>query len=508
MRAKLLLMAVCAWQWTTAQTIFDWASAPQGVEMQYIHLEALPDGGVFAVSDNDRLNEMRHPWFFIDGKGKRFEDRPLVSNDNTNMLMRFDQDGGLLWWQSWREENISIVDTEMGKDGKIYMLVYVEYDDYFNDYDYDYYEESETDEVIIEYGAVPNQRRDDYIKTPVGYALVRLSQDGMVEQVMSLEQFNDIDSEVNLVDFELYGDDQYVVAGDVDEGTYTENLDLPCNGIGGDFVMLLDKEGKKVWWDIIVNHELRCCSSDMEENHLSVASDGTIYFGTSYEEAACFSNGMQKVAPINYRVKQYGSARESYVVSYSPQGKMNWIKMGEGNSHFMGLTKTKSGVCLVHRLSQDVRSFGEEVDTIGGAWNIVFTHIDKKGKLDWNLVTEMSAVGNLIVDDQQNIVVAGAINKNGSNYLKSMKLGDIELDEKMEFVVVKISPKGIVKDVWAADFGTKGFEHPVLVQSNKGAFFLGTEIWMGGGLKLNIRYKELPEVVKSGGAAVLGKIKF
>ncbi len=508
MKINLLLILMLMGQWITAQTVFDWASAPQGVEMEYIHLEALPDGGIFAVSDNDRLNEMRHPWFFVDGKGKHFEDRQLAGNENTNILMRFDRDGALLWWQSWREENISIVDTEMGKDGKIYMLVYVEYDDYFNDYDYDYYEESETDEVIIEYGAVPNQRRDDYIKTPVGYAFVRLSQEGVVEQVISLEQFNDMDSEVNLVDFELYGDDQYVVAGDVDEGTYTENLDLPCNGVGGDFIMLLDNEGKKVWWDIIVNRKFKYCSSDMEANHLSVAKDGTIYFGVSYVEGACFSNGMQKVAPVNYKVKQYGSARESYVVSYSPNGKMNWIKMGEGNSHFIGLTKTKSGVCLVHRLYEDVRSFGEEVDTIGGGWNIVFTHIDKKGKLDWNLVTEMSALGNLIVDDQQNIVAAGRLNKEGSNYLRSVKLGDIELDEKIESVVVKISPKGAVKEVWGADFGTKGFESPIVVQNNKGEFFLGTEVWVGGGLKLNIRYKELPEVVKSGGAAVLGKIKF
>lgn len=510
MKISLLLISVLLCTWTSAQTLFEWASAPEGVDMEYIYMNAMPDGGVFAISDNDQLNEMRSLWKFVDGKGKEYEDRNLTGNSNAYMLMMYDENGGLRWWQRWSEDNLDVLSSKVGEDGKIYLLVYLEYDDYFDNYDdYDDDEEEleEDEESEIEYGAVPDYHNDDYIKVRVGHAIVQLSTEGRVEQVISLGHLNDDESEIELVDLELYGADQYLIAGSVEDGSYTAGMDLQCNGEGGDFIMLLDKDGNKVWWDIIVNRTDRCCSSNLDGNHIAVAKDGTIYFGFSYDDVACFSNGLQRVASHNYKVKYHREPMETCVIAYSPEGKINWIKAGEGNSLFRGIVATANGLCVAHRIQDDVRSFGEEVDTIGH-WNIVFTQLDKKGKLEWNLVTELSSVGSVIVDTKQNVVAAGALNKNGKNYVKAMKLGDIEVKERIESVVVKISPKGTVADVWGGDFGTKGFESPLLVQNSKGKFFLATEVSMGGGIRLNLYYKELPEVVNTWGAAVLGKIKF
>ena len=343
MKKSLYIILVLMCHWSVAQTRFEWASAPQGVDMEYISMNATPDGGVFAVSDNDQLNEKRYEWKFVDGKGKEIEDySDLVRNDGYFKLLRFDKDGGLLWYKSWDDDRVKIQSSEVGEDGKIYLLVYVEYDGAVNEYyDYDYDDEEESEIPIIEFGTVPNGY--DGVRTEVGYALLQLSAEGDLEEVISFSYLESEEGEIEINDLEIYGD-QFLIAGTAEDGELTNMLGRTREDEGGDFVMLVDRQGKMVWADIIVHKNFRCCSSYLERNNLSVAEDGTIYFGATYSEGASFSNGFNSIAPLKYNPKHYYRPRESYVVSYSPEGKINWVRTAESISYFEGLKATSNGV--------------------------------------------------------------------------------------------------------------------------------------------------------------------
>ncbi|MGJ8660809.1 MAG: hypothetical protein ACSHXL_02100 [Bacteroidota bacterium] len=490
MKKILLITSLLLANYMFSQKRFEWGSAPQGVSMEYISLNAFPGGGVFAISDNSRLNEMRGDWKFVDGKGKEFTRSALTMNDGEYKLLRFAEDGSLLWFQSWQGEYLQIQASTVGPDGKIYLAVYI-----------DYYDENEDGE----YGVIPYPNGNGYKEVTPGNAIIQLSKNGDIERIISVPDLNE-EAELEIMDFQIYNGNQFLMVGVSEDGKLTKSLDLEDVGGGGDFIILLDHDGKTVWADLVAHRKNSCCTGTTEGTHVSVAPDGTIYLGAAYFNGGIFTNGLQTLAPAEYSANSHSNSSEAYVVSYSPKGEINWIKTAGSRSRLHGLVATNKGVYVAHR-DWGNRSFGENIDTTGND-NFVITYLDEKGKSNWNFVTEIERIGGMVIDENQNLIATGDYKNQGLNYNQKGKIGDLEMGEREKTFVVKISPKGKVLKLWSVKLSTNRNVIPLLVYTDKKSVFLTTETQMGANLKINLYYPELPSVTANWGCALLAKIVF
>lgn len=131
------------------------------------------------------------------------------------------------------------------------------------------------------------------------------------------------------------------------------------------------------------------------------APDGDVYAAVSVQEGFII-NGKRYTPPVLDSVHQYNPPFEAYLISFTRDGKLKWVRNSGGKTIFSALKASASGVYLGGNVSNNHNFFGKRIDT-SDMKRMVLAAFDKKGKLKWAETTRAHTITALATDREENI---------------------------------------------------------------------------------------------------------
>lgn len=502
MKVILLIIFSFFCKFLLAQGAYEWSTGFQDVNATYSCIKTLPDGGIIAVLQKDKISYFNnYDPKFVQGSGAIFNtqnywdldkvypfmekitSRDLIANTGGCSILRLDKNGDILWGQSFRRDWTEIYQLDVHESGDISVLMRVKDDEY-----------DENDNPV---GYIYPITEELY---PAGIKIVRLNSKGSLKSIHPIQYLvNDLDLED--CEFLIYDEEHYVLGGSAEEGKIASNLDATSQAGGGDFVMMINDKGIPVWADIVTYRVNSCCTRT-GRTEIDISPDGTIYLASNYNNGAVFSNGEQTLVVGDYDGEKK-SVWEGYVVSYSGLGKINWIKPNGDESYMRALRATDAGVYVVQKIHKDI-AFGAKVDTSRRYQNVI-TFISHSGKVKWNVATMSKRIEGVDVNAKGELVMATIFEK---NYVKDAPLrtiGEFELPKNDQLVILTINMKGEYTAVNTSRMSPSS-EHMLLVLDAADVPIIAIEEWCSLSFELSKIDPSFPAVKCSGGVGVLAKI--
>lgn len=464
-----------------AQPFFEWSAGAEGTGMTFLYMAA-DELGVAAVAETEALNSMRSTPRLLQAGGEESRFSGYSLNHSGQSLLLFDPNGKITHKIDFYTDYNSIYGVVL-REHTIIILTYIE--------------------------GVELKGRDwkGYLPTlsgeelyPAGYNLVILSREGKFKKSIACTDMNP--EQLAVHDFRIHPNGSYLISGGASPGKPALNDKAEILGGGGDFIMMLDTTGKVNWVDVVSFRTNSCCSRLAQNTSLSIAPDGTFYFGGNYNNGGVFSTGLQTLAPQKYSIRS--SPHEAYVISYTPKGKVNWLKVYEEQSVLFALQATGSGVYASHKTQGD-KVFGLTADTTHGKSHGL-TFLDKKGDVEWSHLYQSYKVYGFIRIDGQVYLAHTALRL--INGLEDSRIAGVQLPERTQFVLSSINQKTHSIDVIkSAPFKLEERNEPILLTHDAlGNIYVGGIIFCTLPLDLQIREPSLPPVECYGSVPVLGKV--
>ncbi|MEO6167479.1 MAG: T9SS type A sorting domain-containing protein [Chitinophagales bacterium] len=207
------------------------------------------------------------------------------------------------------------------------------------------------------------------------------------------------------------------------------------------FISKMDIDGNPVWGHSMGN---AASQSDDYPFGLSVNSNG---FCAS--TGKCF--GYVKLDNGD-SLSGFGM-EDMWLVSYDPNGNLNWAKLGGGSTNDMGTAvyvDNEQNVYCAGNFNGDMNFFGDSLITVSQEPNIYCAKYNWSGELLWvktfNSETSVQ-VYDMTVDQEGNIYLSG-------NYRHTVNFGSYEFTSlgDGDGFIVKMTPAGDV--LWATSFGS------------------------------------------------------
>ena len=221
--------------------------------MNYIRIEAHPDGGFVALAEKDRVDQIfRKESVLIHRSGEEQEDLVELRNENTSFILRLDNDGHLLWSLDVPYYRGLIMGLTVSSDGGIYIIGAL------GGWRQDvlgYYDSEEDGENTSDFG------------------LIKLSPRGEMEKLVPITSLIP-DSDMEITNFTAYHNQGFLIAGNIDEGKLTANLEAKARKGGGNFILMIDNEGIPIWGDVVSGRDGKCCAYAPEGRCIGVAPMG------------------------------------------------------------------------------------------------------------------------------------------------------------------------------------------------------------------------------------------
>jgi len=157
------------------------------------------------------------------------------------------------------------------------------------------------------FGAIPEINNRNYILS--GYYLLYINSDGSYLKKQKI--FSGSHTNINI---------SAINAAEGDE------LEVEAGKAGGDFLLVLDENGIVNWADVVSYNKETCCSYYSQMCEAAISPDGTIYLGGTYKNGGTFGGNTTIISSQKNVNGQDIRTFETYVASYSPAGKLNWVK--------------------------------------------------------------------------------------------------------------------------------------------------------------------------------------
>ena len=489
---------------------FNWCTAFQGVQAEYIGAKPYPGGGLVALVGKGAYSfSYGGQEMFVQGGGRPYQANELLANRGGFAIMRLNGSGSVIWASAISDDVAEVLQLAVDEDGNTYLFVMIKAqddaldDDEYEDenakqYGYLFLRGSEQEDYLDQYH-YDEGKPDKSLRFPVGAAIVKLNAGGAIVRVTTVKQLAE-NADLEVTSMHYYGEGNLLLGGFTDQGKLAENLSVEAHEGGGNFVLMIDSTGTPVWGDVVsyrLSSSLRTSDCGTE---VDVAPNGTIYMGGTYFTGGVFSNGLQTLAPDEYTLRG-SNLREAFVVSYNPKGKINWVSVDKSNSTFYDLLATDDGVYVSHNI-KGALAFGSKVDTSNASFSAL-TKLNTKGKTVWNKMTNNNRLVCLERGYNETLVVAGKI----SNRITPIKWGKFSTKEEDDVFIITLDKNGEALDLWSANLWRSEVALKLIVTPTNNDTFLAFEAWCGQPGKLSSRNSNLPDVMCHGGAAVLGKIK-
>ncbi len=465
---------------------FQWVTAAQGMmAITYQDMESLPDGGVIALANRFPVNFQPLESVFIQGNGEKYKEYDLIANSPASLLISFDSNGVLNWVQKTEPKFSHLYQISIGETGEIDLLVKI-------------YERGRN----VKYEPIGYYRDEDEDELPAGYGIVTIDKQGYLVDHRPIKGILP-SAKPEFLDFQRLGD-EFIINGNNHKGKLVPNFEIEAGKSGGQFIMAIDKDGNPTWVDIVASSKETCCSWS-KPSHFDIAPDGTIYFGGMFSNGGIFSNGEVTQNTPFEPPNDKNDAWETFVICYSTERKINWVKTTGSPSIFGKLVATNEGVYVGYG-SYGKKSFGQKIKPSDPKFSTLISFLKADGKLKWNQVFEASSFESLKKGLGGSLVMCGR--SSDTNNETPRKFGNFEFGPKDELFVATLSSNGVVQQFWSADLWTTKGEPLLMSQNANGEFFVALQTWCTLTIGMNLINPSFPDIQCYGGSPVLGKIKF
>lgn len=389
MKQTILLLSLLTTQFSVSQCL-DWVVSGNFIDLdiQFTSMDEQRNtvlGGEFRRTTNLVTGEE----FLVDGQGKSTE-IPLNHSysrhdDSWFNVVSYNADGALKWHLEIQKENVELHGISHNKGGNILLLVHVfcQFTESGEDGETD---DDETHGWFPE--LYPSEEQTELWQA--GYYVVRLSSNGgLINRTLLFEGQQDL--EIEFDDFQSYINEGFLIHGLAERRfNYPEKIKSPLID-EGHVVFAFDSVGKLLWTDLIqypggVSGFYRSIAS---------SSDGSVYLTGTANRGLDFSNGQKvKMDPA-----LFAKNRQSYLVAYSPQGKIRWLKLSKTNATVHQVEATNDQVFMSYLISpSEISAFGFLTDTLGGK-RLVTSSFSTDGKNLWSFAEVGIRVHDLKVKD-------------------------------------------------------------------------------------------------------------
>jgi hypothetical protein len=427
--SPFLLFIFCITQTISAQH-FEWAASAGNIDIRYNYSSVDPLNNI-VVGGGGGVNwsHMGRQAELYDATGKEIR---LDQQERTDVIACYSPDGIVLWHLQLNQRNTELFGIAHDENGSTVLLIEIK---------------GVSSENGEQFGYLPELERHAII--PAGFYLIYLDEDGRM--VKKSKIFDKEPERIDISGFIAYPNGGFVLSGFVHPGVLSESLKLTAGPAGGDFVLVLDEQGQPTWGDVLSFARNSCCTQTSESVKASVAPNGTVYLGGNFLTGATFGGTKKIMAPTSTKDNQYNEPYEAYIASYSPQGKLNWVRTSKARWQCQGVAATNNGVVIAFKTMSNNIFLGEKVDTTGGKW-WVLAMLDKSGNTKWKTTSSTDRAHNIRFDRDNHLYVLGTHREVGKWNNTAGVIGTDTVQSRFTTVfIAKFDPNGKYEWIKEAD---------------------------------------------------------
>ncbi len=206
---------------------------------------------------------------------------------------------------------------------------------------------------------------------------------------------------------------------------------------------------------------------------LDESPNGDVYAIVSVAEGVTFGN-RKLTPPVVDSVGQYNPAYEAYLVCYSKDGKMKWVRASGGKSIFSSIKVSAAGIYLGGHVHNNQNFFGRKIDTTGRK-RMVLAAFDLQGNLMWAETTTAHTIRALATDQNENIY---AIVESKISYPdKQIFYTDTLRNVYESLLLASFDAKGKYRWIKHTKLPMSTNETPNLLTDHCGNIYLSGELW-------------------------------
>ena len=190
---------------------------------------------------------------------------------------------------------------------------------------------------------------------------------------------------------------------------------------------------------------------EVDNSHLAVSKEGQIYLCSQHYGDVSFSNQQQyKSDHIDLNKNQ----EWVYLISYSKDGEINWIKNNRNISHVHTITCSNNGIYIAQS-SVANQSFDLVTDTTESKY-VCLSFINNNGKEEWVTNFPISEINSINLDQNNNLIIQAYYNANQrfsrvlkySGVIKYYVNDSISLNKKNDFLLIKMNLEGNITNIY------------------------------------------------------------
>jgi hypothetical protein len=418
MKSCFLLLFVFALAHAKAQH-FEWAASASQVALEYQYACTDPRGNITVAGPASQNWSHKGRTEVYDGKGNIVK---LPNLNEEELILNYSSSGTVNWSRVIGSRYAKIAGLAYDAEGNTVMLLFIKG------------LKSEDGKYLGKvYGLV-----EEYVES--GWYVVAVDDKG--EPISHKPIFDNTEPDMDFMDFKAYPGGGFVITAHAEPDTEIPGIKVDMGKAGGDLLVLIDSEGKTLWARLAqYQHEL-CCSYYAGVSNVAIADNGTLYLGGTYSVGAKFDKNIVKMAEPMLNKKGKNEGFESYVASYSPEGKLNWVKTSDSKSLMSALSTNSEGVYVGLRTTgEQDNTFGVEIDTLGGK-NAVLMFLNTKGKVQWSTTAGAEEFHYMQTDVNGDVYALGTAQGYGRGRALTREVGTDTLSPRKDVFVAKFSKKG------------------------------------------------------------------
>jgi hypothetical protein len=413
---------------------FEWAASAGNVDIRYSYSSVDADNNIVVGGPGGVSWVHRGRPELYNASGESTE---LQYSERLDVVASYSPEGALLWHLQTDQRYMELKGIAHDIKGSTVLLV--------NLYNPNYLETL----FRANWSDEPHDQFDlGQLSKAEGFYLLYLDKKGKFKHCNRM--FDSEGSAHEISSFIAYPNGGFLLSGFANAGKLCEELPDVAGPGGGDFVMLLDADGKPLWVDVISYAKTTCCSYSGDMCKVSAAPDGTIYLTGTYFEGATFGKGT-KVIKAATKARSPFENIEAYIASYSAAGKLNWVKSTACRAWSHSVAANNKGVVVAIKLGEGNRFLGEKIDTTGSRhW--VLAMLDKSGNVKWKTSSSTDRAHDIHFDQDNNVYVLGTHREIGKWNNATGLIGPDTLQAKFtEVFIAKFSIDGKYQWVKEAD---------------------------------------------------------
>lgn len=409
---------------------FEWAATASNVDINYDFASVSSDNEIVVGGNGGQSsNHYGKKIEIYDANGEVKKDRYSIQNGA--FLISYTSDGEINWQTEFSSRAYELFGLTHDHYGNLNVLLYVSSPYTFRN------KQHLLDQALVD-TIQSYQNEIDLDELITGYYILTLNDKG--KEVSYHKVLDGNQYQFHISDFTAYPSGGFVISGFTNPGKFHKDLPDTAGTAGGNFIYKVSEDYTADWVDVVSHLKESCCS--ITDSYLSVAPDGTIYLGSSFYMGGSFNHGKKKMmSKQKYDTSSYLKPLESYIASYSPKGKLNWVRISKSKAYLKSIVANNSGVVICYNPFETNQAFGQKFDTSDQKLMVV-SSFNATGDLKWTETMGADMANDMQFDSEGNLYLLGTFRAYSQYFKRSGIIGTDTLDDKSDIFICRYTKEG------------------------------------------------------------------